>query len=66
MSVKLENGKKLKTSNTSQYASNAFYPYRALGFITDDKPFAVQLQGEDTFCITSIYKSFQIFKVQLI
>ena len=37
-------------------------PYRALGLITDDLPFAIARQGTESFAVVSIGRAFQIFK----
>ena len=42
--------------------SRLFQPYRALGLITDDLPFALTQLGSETFAVVSIGRAFQIFK----
>lgn len=37
-----------------------FVPFRALGYITDDVPFAVQRRGKETFVTVSVGKSWQV------
>lgn len=37
-----------------------FVPFRALGYITDDVPFAVQRRGRETFVTVSVGKSWQV------
>jgi hypothetical protein len=37
-----------------------FLPFRALGYITDDVPFAVQRRGKETFITVSVGKSWQV------
>ncbi len=37
-----------------------FKPFRALGYITDNVPFAVQRRGKETFVTTSVGKNFQV------
>eukprot|EP00198_Chlamydomonas_reinhardtii_P009303 XP_001698640.1 predicted protein [Chlamydomonas reinhardtii] len=38
-----------------------FKPFRALGYITDNVPFAVQRRGKETFVTTSVGKNFQVY-----
>ena len=40
-----------------------FRPFRALGYITDDVPFAVQRRGKETFATVSVGKAWQV-KIQ--
>ena len=37
-----------------------FIPFRALGYITDDVPFAVQRRGRESFVTVSVGKSWQV------
>jgi hypothetical protein len=37
-----------------------FQPFRALGYITDDVPFAVQRRGKETFVTVSVGKAWQV------
>lgn len=37
-----------------------FVPFRALGYITDDVPFAVQRRGKEIFITVSVGKSWQV------
>jgi hypothetical protein len=37
-----------------------FQPFRALGYITDDIPFAVQRRGKETFVTVSVGKAWQV------
>jgi hypothetical protein len=37
-----------------------FLPYRALGYITDATPFAVQRRGKETFVTASVGKAWQV------
>ena len=37
-----------------------FLPFRALGYITDDVPFAVQRRGKETFITVSVGKAWQV------
>ncbi|KAJ9507489.1 hypothetical protein QJQ45_006484 [Haematococcus lacustris] len=37
-----------------------FKPFRALGYITEDAPFAVQRQGKETFVTVSVGKAWQL------
>ena len=37
-----------------------FQPFRALGYITDDIPFAVQRRGSQTFVTVSVGKAWQV------
>ncbi|KAJ5073618.1 wd repeat-containing protein [Anaeramoeba ignava] len=42
-------------------SSQLFYPYRALGLITDSTPFHIRISGKEYYLTTSIGNSFQIF-----
>lgn len=37
-----------------------FAPFRAVGLITDDVPFAVQRRGKETYVTLSVGKSWQV------
>ena len=37
-----------------------FQPFRALGYITDDVPFATQRLGQETFVTVSVGKAWQV------
>ena len=37
-----------------------FQPFRALGYISDDIPFAVQRRGKETFVTVSVGKAWQV------
>ncbi len=37
-----------------------FQPFRALGYISDDVPFAVQRRGKETFVFVSVGKAWQV------
>lgn len=37
-----------------------FAPFRALGYITDEVPFAVQRRGKETFVTVSVGKTWQV------
>lgn len=37
-----------------------FQPFRALGYITDDVPFAVQRRGTQTYVTVSVGKAWQV------
>ena len=39
-------------------------PYRAVGLVSDGVPFAVQMQGTETFITTAVGRSFQVFTEQ--
>ncbi|KAK9786275.1 hypothetical protein WJX73_004830 [Symbiochloris irregularis] len=41
--------------------SPLFLPFRALGYITDDVPFAVQRRGRETFVTVSVGKTWQVY-----
>jgi hypothetical protein len=41
-------------------ASKLYYPYRALGVVTDGVPFVLNRLGEECFVTTSVGKSFQV------
>ena len=38
-----------------------FEPFRALGYITDDVPFAVQRRGKETFVTVSVGRTWQVY-----
>lgn len=40
-----------------------FAPYRALGYITDDVPFAIQRRGKETYVTVSIGKAWQVSRL---
>lgn len=42
-------------------AAPLFLPFRALGYITDSVPFAVQRRGKETFVTVSVGKSWQVW-----
>jgi U3 small nucleolar RNA-associated protein 21 len=37
-----------------------FSPFRALGYITESTPFAVQRRGKETFVVVSVGKAWQV------
>lgn len=37
-----------------------YYPYKAVGYVTDGSPFYVNRLGDETFLTVSIGKSFQV------
>ena len=37
-----------------------FRPFRALGYITDDVPFAVQRRGKETYVTVSVGRTWQV------
>ena len=43
-----------------------FKPFRALGYITDSVPFAVQRRGKETFVTVSVGKSWQVSVLQCV
>jgi U3 small nucleolar RNA-associated protein 21 len=43
--------------------SKIFQPFRALGYITNDIPFAVESRGQDYFMTTSVGHNFQTYNV---
>ena len=42
-------------------AGTLFHPFRALGYVTADVPFAVQRRGRNTFLTVSAGKSWQLY-----
>ncbi|DBB04808.1 hypothetical protein WJX82_011613 [Trebouxia sp. C0006] len=38
-----------------------FQPFRALGYISDDVPFAVQRRGKETFVTLSVGEAWQVY-----
>lgn len=47
-------------------AAPLFLPFRALGYITDAVPFAVQRRGKETFVTVSVGTSWQVSFINLI
>jgi hypothetical protein len=43
--------------------SNLYFPYRAIGYVTDGNPFSVNRLGEEIFITTSIGCSFQVYRL---
>lgn len=41
-------------------ATALYYPYKAVGYVTDGNPFYVNRLGDETFLTVSIGKSFQV------
>lgn len=37
-----------------------FKPFRALGYITEDVPFAVQRRGKETYAVVSVGRTWQV------
>lgn len=37
-----------------------YYPYKAVGYVTDGNPFFINRLGDETFLAVSIGKSFQV------
>lgn len=37
-----------------------FKPFRALGYITEDVPFAVQRRGKETYVVVSVGRTWQV------
>lgn len=42
--------------------SDIYMPYKAVGYVTDGKPFVINRLGEETFITTSIGNAFQVYK----
>jgi U3 small nucleolar RNA-associated protein 21 len=42
-----------------------FKPFRALGYITEDVPFAVQRRGKETYVTVSVGRTWQVGLVSL-
>ena len=40
--------------------SALFLPFRALGYITDEVPFAIQRRGRETYVTVSVGKTWQV------
>lgn len=40
-----------------------FKPFRALGYITEDVPFAVQRRGKETYTAVSVGRTWQVSRV---
>lgn len=43
-----------------------FQPFRALGYISDDVPFAIQRRGKETFVTVSVGKAWQVSSYQYV
>ena len=57
--------KKLKPSAPPKTRiSRIFQPFRAMGFVTTDVPFCLQMRGTEYFITVSVGKSFQIYDAQ--
>lgn len=41
-----------------------FHPFRALGHVADDVPFAVQRRGSETFCTVSVGTAWQVGRLR--
>ena len=46
----------------SEYSSQLFAPFRALGLITGEIPFLIDRRGTENFITLACEKSFQILK----
>jgi hypothetical protein len=55
--------KRSKRDYVERIGSQLFYPYRAIGFITDSTPFLLETFGTENFVITVIGKSYLLFNV---
>lgn len=51
---------------TSSSSSQIFCPYRAIGFFSNHVPLVCQSQGPDSVIVTSVGKSFHVYKVSQI
>lgn len=49
-----------RCSITDRAMQPLFQPFRALGHISDDVPFAVQRRGKETFVTVSVGKAWQV------
>ena len=47
-------------------SSQIFCPYRAIGFFSNHVPLVCQSQGPDSVVVTSVGKSFHVYKVSQI
>lgn len=43
-----------------------FKPFRALGYITEDVPFAVQRRGKETYITVSVGRTWQVCQRRLV
>jgi hypothetical protein len=53
--------KKTAAKKSAPTTPSLFYPFRALGYITEGAPFAVQRRGTESFVTVSAGKAFQIY-----
>lgn len=49
-----------KMAGTEEIDVPLFKPFRALGYITDDVPFAVTRRGKETYVVVSVGKAWQV------
>ena len=52
------------TNITTKHQNALFYPFRALGYVTESVQFAVNRRGTETFVTVSAGKAFQIFNCE--
>jgi hypothetical protein len=50
----------LSEGNTGMDVAPLFKPFRALGYITDNVPFAVNRKGKETYVTVSVGKAWQV------
>jgi len=43
-------------------SSPLYFPYKAIGYVTDGRPFVVNMLGDETFLTVSIGNSFQVYR----
>jgi len=44
---------------------NLFAPYRALGYVSSDVPFALQAKGDNHFVTTAVGDAFHVYNVRM-
>ena len=47
-------------------ATALYYPFKAVGYVTDGNPFFLNRLGDETFLTVSIGKSFQVRRTSLL
>jgi hypothetical protein len=49
-----------------EMATALYYPFKAVGYVTDGNPFFLNRLGDETFLTVSIGKSFQVRRTSLL
>lgn len=56
---------KFTNKMSNKHPPPLFKPFRALGYITDSVPFAVQRRGKETFVTVSVGRTWQVRQKRL-